>query len=173
MSFPTPQSISTPKNYKQYWMAQDDLWMSFSDFTLWFGDLLYLNPSHQKEYLFKNNNLLEDLKKVGVTLIDSPDLIRVWVDFDVASQWIELVDFESLGPYWPGAEDLESGIYIGEIESASLLKRRIEDDYWVLYDETHSYSQGDDDEDDFPLDRWGRSNQYDNDDFAHGAEGDV
>jgi hypothetical protein len=164
-------AISTPKNYKQYWMAQDDSWVSFSEFTIWFGDLLFLNPSHQKEYLFKNNNLLEDLKKVGDTLIDSPDLIRVWVDFDVMAQWIELVDFESMGPYWPGMETHEKGTYIGEIESATKLKRMIEDDYWVLFDESQSYSQGDDDDYDFPLDRWGRSNQ-DYDDFVHGAEGD-
>jgi hypothetical protein len=162
------QPIAMPRNYTNFWAAEFDDWITQDYFVINFGSLMYVRPSHNETYVFKNDSLLELNKPYPH--VDSPYLIRVYVEFNVSEGWLEIVDFESVTPYYPGCESHEEGVYLGEIELVSKLKQKLLDRYWIVSEEDEgdydrNWSQGDDD-DYFPLDRWGRLD----DDYAYGAE---
>ena len=163
------QPINMPRNYTSYWVEQFGQWFSRSAFEMWFGGMEYRDPTHDKNYLFTNYNLLEHEKLYPNEF--SPELIRVYVEINVNQGWIEIVDFECIATYYSGMEFYEEGTYLGEINSATKLKEQLISRYWDL-SERDDYSQGDeyDEWTDYPQhhfdDKWGRSD----DDYAYGAE---
>tara|TARA_R110001592_G_scaffold139897_2_gene360362 strand:- start:2344 stop:2844 length:501 start_codon:yes stop_codon:yes gene_type:complete len=159
------QPIAMPRNYTNFWAAEFDDWITQDDFIINFGPVTYVRPSHSKTYLFKNDSILELNKPYPH--VDSPYLIRVYAEFNISEGWLEIVDFESVTPYYPGCESYEDDVYLGEIEIVSKLKNRLLTHFWEVSDDegdSGDWSQGDDEE--FPLDRWGRLD----DDYAYGAE---
>ena len=162
--------IAVPRNYKSFWAAEWSEWITQENFMLWFGDLTYVTPNEEGiQYTFQNNNLQELTRQYPDVF--SPDLIRIYVDFDTSRKgYIEIVDFESLGSYFPGFETYTQGEYLGNIESATKLKAILINKFYDIkldYDDDEGYySQGDDrDYDDDS--RWRDSF---NNDYAYGAE---
>ena len=161
--------IAMPRNYTSFWAEEWQTWITQENFILWFGDLTYVTPNEEGvQYTFQNNNLQELTRQYPNVF--SPDLIRIYVDFDTSRNgYIEIVDFESLGSYFPGFETYAEGEYLGTIESATKLKGILINKFYDLkfdYEDENYYSQGDDMEGDY---RW---REYDgrDDDYAFGAE---
>ena len=127
------QPIAMPRNYTNFWAAEFDEWITQDYFVINFGSLMYVRPSHNETYVFKNDSLLELNKPYPH--VDSPYLIRVYVEFNISEGWLEIVDFESVTPYYPGCESHEEGVYLGEIELVSKLKQKLLDRYWIVSEE--------------------------------------